>query len=294
MQRKYFAQVIWTGLISLWLTGCTNVVELPKKGESELLPSIMTSKTGEWHQGKFVWHDLITDDVKAACQFYGDVFGWTFETKRAYTQIYNEKELIGGMMQITPAEEKTAKAVWLSTMSVADVDKSVKYLKSKNGQVLKGPLDMKERGRGVLVSDPQGAHIVLLHTKDGDPKDMTPKVGDWLWNELWTKTPKESLAFYHHIGGYDGYEMRDGYRILKHKGKWRAGIRDVSKEEVKARWVPTIRVSNLKDTILKVNSAGGEVLVSPHKELVNGNVALIADNSGGLVIIQYWEEGGKE
>jgi len=269
------------------------MVELPKKGEPELLPSITTSKTGEWNQGKFVWHDLITDDVEAAHKFYGDVFGWTFETERAYTQIYNQKDLIGGMMQISPVDEKKAKAVWLPTMSVADVDKSVKYLNSKNGEVLKGPLDMKERGRGVLVSDPQGAHIVLLHTKEGDPKDMMPKVGDWLWNELWTKTPKESYAFYHHIGGYDGYEMRDGYRILKEKGKWRAGIRDLSKEDIKAQWVPAIRVSNLQETISKVKASGGEVLISPHKELVNGNVALIADNRGAVVIIQYWNEGGK-
>jgi len=293
MPRNYFTQGIFIGLISLWFAGCTNMIEPPQKGEPPELPSITTSKTDEWHQGKFVWHDLITDDVKAARKFYSNVFGWTFETKKAYTQIYNQKELIGGMMQITSDNEKRVKAVWLPSMSVTDVDKSLKYLKSKNGEVLKGPLDMKERGRGVLVSDPQGAHIVLLHTKEGDPKDMTPKVGDWLWNELWTKTTKESYAFYHHIGGYDDYEMRNGYRILKDKGKWRAGIRDISKEEVKAQWVPTIRVSNLKEIISKVSSAGGEVLVSPHKELVNGNVALITDNRGALVIIQYWEEGGK-
>lgn len=152
---------------------------------------------------------------------------------------------------------------------------------------------MEERGKGVLVSDPQGAEIVLLHTKDGDPKDGTPQVGDWLWNELWTNTPKESYAFYRHIGGYDGYTMRDGYRILQSKGKWRAGIRDISGEALNAQWIPAIRVSDLKETISKVRSLGGEVLISPHEELHNGNVALIADTKGAVVIIQYWEEGGK-
>jgi hypothetical protein len=43
----------------------------------------------------------------------------------------------------------------------------------------------------------------------------------------------------------------------------------------------------------KVEASGGEVLVLPHEELANGNVALIADNTGALVIIQYWEEGGE-
>ena len=103
----------------------------------------------------------------------------------------------------------------------------------------------------------------------------------------------QSYAFYHHLGGYDTYEMRKEYRILKHKGKWRAGIRDISKEILKARWVPAIRVADLEKTLTKVKALGGEVLVSPHKELVSGNVALISDNTGALVIVQHWEEGGK-
>ena len=287
--------VIGIGMLtaSLWFTGCANITETPQKKEPQSLPSITSTVTGEWHQGKFVWHDLLTDDVKAAQKFYGDVFGWTFKTKRAYTQIFNQKNLIGGMMEIKPGEEKKAQAVWLPTVSVTDVDKSIRYVKFKKGEVLKGPVDMQARGRGALVSDPQGAQIVLLHAKDGDPKDMTPQAGDWLWNELWSNTPKESYTFYRHIGGYDNSEMKDEYRILKQKEKWRAGIRDISKEELKARWVPAIRVSDLKETMSKVKSSGGEVLVTPHKELAGGDVALIADNTGALVIIQYWEEGGE-
>jgi predicted enzyme related to lactoylglutathione lyase len=293
MQRKYFMQALLAGVMSFYFTGCANMAEPPQESEPPILPSITEMKTGQWHQGKFVWHDLLTDDVEAAQKFYGNVFGWTFESTKDYTQIFNEHDLIGGMMQVRSSDEQKTKAVWLPSISVANVDKSVEYLKSKKGKVLKGPLDMEERGKGVLVSDPQGAEIVLLHTKDGDPKDITSQVGDWLWNELWTNTPKESYAFYRHIGGYDGYIMRDGYRILQYKGKWRAGIRDISEEALTAQWIPAIRVSDLKETISKVRSSGGEVLISPHEELHNGNVALISDNKGAVVIIQYWEEGGK-
>lgn len=280
-------------LASLWFTGCADIVEPPKKSDPQVLPSITSTVTGERHQGKFVWHDLLTDDVKAAQKFYGNVFGWTFKTNRAYTQVFNKDNLIGGMMHVTSTDEQKDKAVWLPSMSVKDVDALVRYVEFRKGKVLKGPIDMKERGRGVLVSDPQGAQIILLHAKNGDPKDAMPQVGDWLWNELWTNKPKESYSFYRNTGGYDGYEMRDEYRILKHKGKWRAGIRDISKEEIEARWVPAIRVSNLEETISKVKASGGEVLVSPNEELADGNVALIKDSIGAVVIIQYWEEGGE-
>ena len=292
MHRKFFTNALLIGVTSFWLTGCTDIVEPPQRSEPSALPSITQGKTGQWHPGKFVWHDLLTEDTEAARKFYGDVFGWRFETKSDYTQIYNQKELIGGMMQVTTAKDQKAQAVWLPSLSVANIDKSIRYVKFKKGEVLKGPLVMKKRGKGVLVSDPHGAQVVLLRAKSGDPKDITPQVGDWLWNELWTNKPKESYTFYRNLAGYDAYEMRDKYRILKHKGKWRAGIREIEKEDIKARWVPTIRISNLEETISKVNASGGEVLVSPNEELANGNVALIKDSIGAIVIIQYWEEGG--
>lgn len=293
MQRQHFTRAILIGLMSLWFTGCTDIVEPPKKSDPHDLPSITSTVTDERHQGKFIWHDLLTDDVRSAREFYADVFGWTFKKKHAYTQVFNQDHLIGGMMHVTPTDGQKAKAVWLPSMSVSDVDTSARYVKFKKGEVLKGPIDMKERGRGVLVSDPQGAQMVLLDAKNGDPKDVTPQVGDWLWNELWTNKPKESYTFYRNIGGYDGYEMRGEYRVLKHKGKWRAGIRDIDEDDFRARWVPAIRVADLKETISKVKAAGGELLVEPHEELANGNVALIKDSIGAVVIIQYWEEGGE-
>lgn len=281
-------------ILSILLSGCTQVSVPSPNSEALALPSITSTVTGERHTGKFVWHDLLTDDISSSRTFYAGLFGWTYKNRGNYTQILNQGNLIGGMMQIRPTAESKAEAVWLPSLSVANVDQSIHYIKSKKGKVIKGPLEMKERGRGVLISDPQGAQLVLLDTKNGDPKDVTPQVGDWLWNELWTNTPKESYSFYRKLGGYDASEIRNGYRLLKSKEKWRAGIRDVSKEDIKARWVPAIRVSDLEGTMTKAKALGGEVLVSPHKELVNGDVALIADNTGALVIIQRWEEGRKQ
>jgi len=280
-------------VLSIVLSGCTQVSVPSSNSETLSLPSITSTVTGERHTGKFVWHDLLTDDVAGSRTFYAGLFGWTYESRGSYTQILNQGNLIGGMMQIRPSVDSKAEAVWLPSLSVANVDQSIHYIKSKKAKVIKGPLEMKERGSGVLISDPEGAQLVLLHTKNGDPKDVTPQIGDWLWNELWTNTPQESYSFYRKLGGYDSSEIRNDYRLLISKEKWRAGIRDVSKEDLKARWVPTIRVSDLEETMTKAKALGGEVLVSPHKELVNGDVALIADNTGALVIIQRWEKGGK-
>ena len=276
--------------ISGLLTGCTSVKDPEPQKRHLSLPSITTTPTGEYHHGKFVWHDLVTDDVSKAKDFYAALFGWSFEKRGEYTLILNNGTPIGGMLEIKPDSQSKAEAVWLPSMSVADIDKSIAYVKSQKGEVLKGPVDMQARGRGVLVSDPHGAHLVLLHAKDGDPKDATPQIGDWLWNEIWTDVPKQSYSFYNKLGGYDASEMRNSYRILKNKDQWRAGIRDVSNEDVKERWVAVVRVADLKTITDKVEEKDGTVLVHPNKELMNGNVAIIKDNTGALLVVQRWSE----
>jgi len=281
---------IWTVFISLLFSGCTGVKTPSLEKEQVPLVAITDTPTGKHNSGRFVWHDLITDDASEARKFYAALFGWSFEDQGRYTVISNHDKPIGGILEIAPKPGTEAEAIWLPSMSVANVDNSIAYLKSKKGEVLKGPVDMKERGRGAIVSDPHGAQLVLLNAKGGDPTEAVPKIGDWLWNELWTHTPKESYAFYRKLGKYDASELREDYRILKSKDKWRAGIRHLAKADVKARWASVIRVSDPKAITERVPKLGGKVLMEPDETFMNGDVAVIADNTGALLIIQRWDE----
>ncbi len=286
-----------TGMLSLIFVGCTGKNPLSLQQETQALSAITKTPTGKHLTGKIVWHDLLTDDVAKAKQFYTGLFGWSFEDKSGYTTIYHHDKAIGGMMQVAHASDKNTEAVWLSSLSVQNVDSAIVEVKAKQGKVLKGPLHMPQRGRGALVSDAQGAQIVLLRSKGGDPLDTTPKIGAWLWNELWTNNVKESEALYRTLGQYDTVSKAGMYRILKHEGKWRAGIRDISKEDAKSRWVSVVRVADIHKSMEKVRHLGGQVLMKPHKEIGDGNVAVIADNTGALLLIQRWtdtvKEGGK-
>ncbi|MEA2048099.1 MAG: VOC family protein [Campylobacterota bacterium] len=279
--------------LSLLLIGCTGVNTPTPPKETLSLPAITKSATDKHYSGKFVWHDLLTDDITKAKAFYGGLLGWRFEDMNHYSTIYNDGKLIGGMMEVAAKTGSASEAVWLPSMSVKGIENAVKYVERKGGKVLKGPLDMQERGKGVLISDPHGAHIVLLQAKGGDPLDATPRIGDWLWNELWSKYPKESDAFYRKLGHYDSSISREDYLILIHKGEWRAGIRHVVRDDIDEHWVPVIRVDNPQKLLSKVEKLGGKVLMKPDQSLMNGDVAVIADNSGAHLILQRWSEGKK-
>ncbi|MEA1924115.1 MAG: VOC family protein [Pseudomonadota bacterium] len=264
-------------LMFLVLTGCSKLNLTP----------VTSPPTGVHHQGKFVWHDLLTSDVAAARNFYGDLFGWSFRDQGNYTVVLNNDQAIGGIVNVRPKDNKEHAARWLASLSVPDVDQAAAFVKKSGGIIHEGPVAMKNRGRGLLISDPQGAQVILLHSLSGDPADTETAIGSWLWIELWSKTPEDSVAFYEEIGDYDAVKGENEYWFLWHD-EWRAGIRQLPFDSMEVRWTPAIRVADTKLIADRAKELGGRVLVQPKKLSIGGSVTLIEDPNGGLVIAQHW------
>ena len=263
------------------LTGCATLKLTP----------VASPPTEVYHQGKFVWHDLLTSDVATAKKFYGELFGWSFKKQGRYTVVLNKGQPIGGMIEVQSKDGKKHAARWLASLSVPDVDKAAALVQKAGGTVHEGPVDMKNRGRSAVVCDSQGAQLLLLHSFVGDPEDKEePPMGSWLWMELWSNDPEKAIAFYKELGGYSSVEVKEDYWLLW-KGKWRGGVRFVLNEDLGVRWTPSVRVS---DTVLiseRVENLGGQVLVQPRDVSIgSGSVALIEDPAGALLIVQRWSK----
>ena len=278
-------------LASILVSGCTTVDVQGTSSPRDMLVPVSAAPTNIYHQGSFVWHDLLTPDVAASRTFYTKLFGWTFEYQGSYTVILNKGQRIGGMLEVKPGAGKKAEALWLAYMSVPDVDKASAYVEDQGGEIIKGPLDMEHRGRGALVSDPLGAHFLLLHARGGDPAESEPVVGAWLWDELWSNQAQDSFIFYQYLGHYDSRFGQSDYLILENQGKWRAGIRQVFEADFKVRWVASIRVADPALLLDKVESLGGKVLVRPGESLKDpdANIAVISDNAGAILILHRWQ-----
>jgi len=236
----------------------------------------------------FVWHDLVTPDALSAGKFYEELFGWQIEHQGQYAVVRNGDKLIAGILQVEPAEGREREAVWIPTVSVADVDAAAELVIANGGIILKGPADMEKRGRAVLISDPQRADMVLLNAKGGDPVDAEPAIGDWLWNEIWTDDPEVSEAFYATVLGYDEMVPGDDYDVFVYQGKWRAGMRHLQDKNDHMLWVPVVRVADPEATARRVEELGGVVWITPDEAPSKGNTALIGDATGALLLIQRW------
>ncbi len=277
-------------LALLLLGGCSALKEEDGTGARFSLPQITEEATGEHHPGKFVWHDLLTTDEVAAQTFYGELLGWSFRNSGEYIQIYNGDRLIGGILTIRPQPGKAKQVAdqWLAFMSVEDVDRAAETVKANGGKIINGPMSLGERGQGVLISDPAGAHLLLLHATGGDPKDREPGIGDWLWNEVWALEPDPLVSFYTEVGQYEDALQGDDYVVLINEGKWRAGIRTIAQKVYAGRWVPVVRVKDPASLLDKVRQLGGTVLLAPGEENTSEDTALITDNGGAMLILQRW------
>lgn len=259
--------------------GCANIsrVEAP----------IFEETTHAYSPGKFVWHDLVTSDVDSAKKFYGTLFNWTFEQNGRYSIVMSKGSRIGGFINVTPNPTEPHAARWISSLSVPDVDQAVSVVLANGGKVYRGPEQVEGRGKTALVSDPQGAQFALIRTQSGDPVDGPVDNGSWLWHELWTSKLSDSAVFYKSLAGYSEVEQGDDYWILKSGEKWRAGIRKLFNKALEQRWVPVIRVQDVATISSSAAALGGKVLIEPENPDAL-QVALLADPSGALFMVQEW------
>jgi predicted enzyme related to lactoylglutathione lyase len=288
--------VVILSAAAVFLGGCANFGKLSEGGDEMAQVPITETPSGQTYPGKFIWHDLLTPDPLLAGKFYEELFGWQIQYQGQYAIVRNGDKLIAGILQANPPDGRARDGVWIPSVSVADVDTAASLVKAKGGKLLKGPVDMDQRGRAVLISDPQGANLVLLSAKGGDPADAEAAIGDWLWDEIWTIDPDNTEKFYRSVLGYDEIALGDKYHVFMHKGKWRAGIRLVQDDKEHMLWVPVVRVADPDATTQRVSELGGVVWVAPDEAPSKGDTALIGDSTGALLLIQRWPpqapEGG--
>jgi hypothetical protein len=254
-------------------------------------------QAGTTYPGKFIWFDLATEDPAAARAFYGAVFGWQFRpianAPASYTMIEHEGVKIGGMFRHVRPPNALVGSRWLALISIGDPAKAAEYVTQHGGKVLLAPVTVAGRGTHAVFRDSQGAVFGVLATSEGDPPDDPVTDGEVFWLDLFTPDPAQAAAFY---AGLANYEVDESETIAGRK-RWvlaaediaRAGIVRLPPGKVGPGWLPYILVDDVPATLEKVRRAGGKVVVEPRQDLLDGNLAIIADPSGGAVGVINWE-----
>jgi hypothetical protein len=287
-------KLLWQAALGI-LAGSTLLVACSSR--SATAPPAGASAAPGHHPGKFVWHDLVTRDPVAARRFYGPLLGWEFQDTtrngRPYAVARLGGEPVAGIVR--HPEETDEPALWLSYLSVPDVDQAVEAAVAAGGRTLYQPSDLADVARVAVVTDPQGAALGLVRLSGGDPADHAPSPGRFFWMEYLADDAPAALGFYEELSGYESEVQgnRDGieYHILKRGGRTRAGLFQIPEDadlSVDPNWLPYVVVDDPAALAIRAESLGGSVILAPGPEVRNGTLAIVADPTGGALALQKW------
>ena len=120
-------------------------------------------------KGSFGWYELMTGDTAAAEAFYTSVVGWTTKNvgspEMPYITFNVGEAGVAGMLSMP---HHTA---WVGYISVPDVDAHIKKVVEAGGKLWRPATDVPGMLRFAVMSDPQGAPIVLFTS---DPAMASP------------------------------------------------------------------------------------------------------------------------
>lgn len=111
--------------------------------------------------GKLSWNELSSPDMDASRDFYGQLFGWTFEPLEGgpgpYFVIRNGEQGNGGLREL---QEPGVPPHWLAYFGARDVDPALARIEELGGGRMAGPFPIPT-GQIAVVHDPQGAAFAL-------------------------------------------------------------------------------------------------------------------------------------
>ena len=261
------------------------------------LPPLTTAHTNPRLPGKFVWADLVTDDLQATTKFYAKLFGWRFNNYGGYLIALNDERPLCGMFQRERPKDRVAEPRWFGYISVQSVEKAQEAVAKAGGRVLAGAKKMPDRGEQAVFADPEGAVFGVIKSSTGDQEDFLADPGDWIWIQLLSHDAAKAAEFYKAVAGYEIVENTRSNRlsdfVLTSEGYARATVRTIPAEkqkDVQPTWLPFVRVKNVAESVALVKQLGGKVRIEPSPELLDGKVAVISDPTGAAIGIMEWQE----
>jgi len=181
---------------------------------------------------------------------------------------------IGGLMHI-PAEvvAQGASPSWLGYIGVENVDATLARLTTLGGALTRPAENIPGVGRFAVVSDPQGA-VVVLFTAAAKPPE-TPAIparteGHVGWHELHARDQAAVFPFYAELFGWSkGQTLEMGpmgtYQLFTTGGEAVGGMFTDATASAKPFWLYYISTGNIARAAERVKVAGGTVVMEPHE-----------------------------
>ncbi|MCU1293982.1 MAG: putative hydroxylase [Bryobacterales bacterium] len=243
-------------------------------------------------RGKFGWYELMTSDTKAAGSFYSDLVGWSTQDVSSadgmqYTTFNIDSVGVAGMLNVG------GHTAWIGYIAVDDVDAHIEKIVEAGGKLWKPATDVPDMLRFAVLSDPQGAAIVVFTPHPAMPspqRPAPPALGTIGWHELYTTDLEGGFDFYSKLFGWTQVSDMDmgsmgAYRIFDQgdgKPMGDGGMMTKPPQVPVSHWNFYFHVDSINAAVERVNAGGGKVLNGPMQVPGGGWIIQGQDPQGAI------------
>ncbi|WP_030208687.1 VOC family protein [Streptomyces sp. NRRL S-87] len=238
------------------------------------------------------WIDLGTPDIAGAGTFYAGLFGWDFEPGGeevgGYGMFRLDGRTVAGGMTVT---EEQGPPSWNVYFRTSDADATARAVRDAGGGVLFEPMDVLDRGRMAVFTDPAGVPFGVWQPRATRGLEAVTDVGTLCWAELYTPDVAAAARFYRAVFGWEVSEMPfDGgtYTVVRPAAAPDeaafGGLVPIGPDPVEDAgapyWTPYFEVQDCDLTAARAEEMGGKVRLTPLFMEGVGRFAKLADPAG--------------
>ena len=240
--------------------------------------------------GAPIWIDLATSDLEHAQEFYGAVFGWTFESAGpdygGYLNACCQGLPVAGLMVNDP--RWNAPDAWTTYLHTADA-RTTLAAAAEAGAVMcvqpAEPMEIKDKGVMALFSDPTGALVGLWQPAGHRGFEIVNEAGAPVYHQLTTSDYAAALEFYRTVFGWHTETVADTddfrYSTALFDGEALLGVMDaaVLPAGTPSTWSVFLGADDVDKTVDTIVDRGGSVLRAA-EDTPYGRLAAVADPTG--------------
>jgi uncharacterized protein len=246
----------------------------------------------EYKPGTFSWADLTTPDQDDAKRFYSALFGWEANDSPVGDGIVYSMMRLGDddVAAISPQPQQQREAgvppMWNSYVTVESADASAERAAGLGATVHAPPFDVMDAGRMAVIQDPQGAFFMIWEPKANIGAALVNAPGAICWNELGTRDPEASAAFYGDLFGWKAqpFEGMDDYLVIMNGERSNGGIRTIDDPDEPPYWAVIFATDDIDASLAKVEELGGTKHMGP-TDIGIAKIGVVQDPQGAWFVL---------
>lgn len=235
------------------------------------------------------WIDLTTSDVARAQDFYGTVFGWTFESAGpeygGYVNAAKDARPVAGLMANPP--DAGAPDRWVTYFHTGDIDPTLAAVTRGGGSVCMA-MEVPAKGHMGLATDPSGAVFGLWQPLGHRGFEVIGEAGSPVWHQLTTRDYAAAVDFYRDVLGWRTEAVADTdefrYATALFDGQQLLGVMDghaCLAQDVPPNWAIFFGAEDVDKTLRVIADNGGAVLRAA-EDTPYGRLAAASDPTGAV------------